>query len=291
MQDPNEFFAEVRQLTDRSLGRLIPDGQKPQRLFDAVRWSIFGGGKRFRPSLVIASGRTFGASDDKLLCTAAAFEMVHTYSLIHDDLPAMDNDVIRRGRETCHVKFDEATAILAGDVLQSLAIFAVATDAELTTDKRIAVLQQLSEAADIMVRGQQMDLEAEGKAVDLEEIDSIHRCKTGAIITAAVRSGAVIGDADDHELSALSNYAEKLGLLFQVTDDLIDLTQTTEVLGKTAGKDTAADKATYPKYHGLERTVELAKALHAEAIGYVSGLDRRVDLLCGIADFVLERKS
>ncbi len=289
MTDLREFFEECSRLVDAELERLIPTS--PERLYDAVRWSVFAGGKRFRPALLIAVGRAFGATDEKLVRSAAAIEMIHTYSLIHDDLPAMDDDDLRRGRATCHVKFDEATAILAGDVLQSLAFGAIANDPELDDATRVKLVAGLAEAAAKMVDGQQLDLEGEGKAIALEELERIHHNKTGAMITASARMGAIIGGADVAELDAVTEYSARVGLLFQITDDLLDVTQTTETLGKTAGKDVAAEKSTYPAFFGIEEARRYARRVHAEALGCLDLPRRDGSLLGRIAGFILERSS
>ena len=292
MHELKSFFSEVSEKIERKLDELIPPAAvEPRRLYEAVRWSVFGGGKRFRPALVFAVGRTFGAPDEKLLRTAAAVEMIHTYSLIHDDLPAMDDDDLRRGRATCHVKYDEATAILAGDLLQSLAFRSISEDTSLGDDVRLKVLAQIADGAAKMVAGQQLDLDAEGAEIDSSEIESIHQNKTGALISASACAGAVIGGAGDKELTAVRNYSSMLGLLFQITDDIIDVTQSSDVLGKTAAKDLAANKATYVSIYGLERSRELAEQVRTEAVAAIDTLNRPVELLRDIADFILERTS
>ncbi len=287
-----DFFAEVTTLVDAELDWLIPaEGMRPQSLRDAIRWSLFGGGKHFRPALLFAVGRAFGAADDQLVRTASAVEMLHTYSLIHDDLPSMDDDDLRRGRETCHKKFGEATAILAGDALQALSFQVIAEDDRLRSDIRIRLTSKLAQAAAKMVAGQQMDLEAEGEKLALDEIEYIHRNKTGALIRFSAEAGAIIADADDADFTAISSFGEKLGLLFQMKDDLLDVTKTTEELGKTAGKDLAAAKATYPAIRGIERTELLATQVHHETKGAISMLGERSEILNHIADFILTRSA
>ena len=288
----DSFFSDVTRQVNAELDWLIPEeGQPPQRLRDAIRWSLLSGGKHFRPALVFAVGRAFGCCDDKLVRTAAAVEMIHTYSLIHDDLPSMDDDDLRRGRATCHKKFGEATAILAGDALQVLAFQAIGDDERLANDTRIALISRLAQAAAKMVVGQQLDLDAEGKELSIEEIEHIHRNKTGALISASAESGAIIGGANPDELTAVRLYGERLGLLFQITDDLLDITQTTEELGKTAGKDAAASKATYPAVMGIDAAKRLAEQVHSEVAAAVGGLGRDSELLIEIADFILKRRS
>ncbi len=292
MNNLSEFFADVSRAVDDKLDALIPSAEvEPRRLHAAVRWSIFGGGKRLRPALLIAAGRTFGAKDEELIGPAAAVEMIHTYSLIHDDLPAMDDDDLRRGRETCHRKFDESTAILAGDALQAVAFQTIADDRHLSPDIRLALVAGLGNAAAEMVAGQQLDLDAEGIDLSIEEIERIHQNKTGALIRFSATAGAIIGHAKEREVKAISEFGSKLGLLFQITDDLLDVTRTTQELGKTAAKDLSAEKATYPSLYGVEGTHDLAEKMYAEAVALLRMIDKPTDLLQEIADFILTRKS
>ncbi|MEO7673212.1 MAG: polyprenyl synthetase family protein [Pyrinomonadaceae bacterium] len=295
MNDLQLFIAESIRTVDESLDKLIPSAETgPRLLHEAIRWSLFAGGKRFRPALVFAVGGTFGAGNGKLVRTAAAVEMIHTYSLIHDDLPSMDNDDLRRGRETCHRKFGEATAILAGDVLETLAFQAVAEDEGLTAEMRISLVAEMARAAGTpfgMVAGQHLDLEAEGKDISVNEINEIHSLKTGALIVACGRAGVIIGNGTSAEEEAISAYSSKLGLLFQITDDLLDVTQTTESLGKTAMKDIVANKATYPSIFGIEETAKRAEALYNEAVACLDPIDRPTHLLAAIARYSLDRSS
>jgi len=292
MDNLSEFFNYCVEIIDTSLDKLIPpEKTAPERLYQAIRWSVFAGGKRFRPALCLAVGKAFGADEKKLLNTASAIEMIHTYSLIHDDLPAMDNDDLRRGRATCHKKFDESTAILAGDILQNLAFSAITNDANLSDKIKVKLISEIAEAAAKMVDGQQLDLESEGKKIALEDLEKIHQNKTGAMIRVSARTGAIIAEADEKELEAITKYAEKLGLLFQITDDLLDVTQTTEVLGKTAGKDISAEKATYPSFYGIEKTKELAKKIHLDAGNSLKNIDHDVDFLRKLSDFILNRQK
>ncbi|MEO7658376.1 MAG: polyprenyl synthetase family protein [Pyrinomonadaceae bacterium] len=290
-----EFFAKVREDVDKTLDELIPSAETaPTRLHEAVRWSVFAGGKRIRPAILIAVGKTFGAVTEKLLNSAAAVEMIHTYSLIHDDLPAMDDDDLRRGKATCHKQFDEATAILAGDVLQTLAFKAIADDTLLTAETRVGLISLIGDAAGTpngMVSGQQLDLDAEGRSLQIDEIEQIHRQKTGALISASALAGAVIGGATEHELAAIDRYAANLGLLFQITDDLLDVTQPTTTLGKTAGKDAAAAKATYPGHYGVDATRDLAANYHKMACDELSLIDKDTLLLDDLARFIIGRSS
>jgi geranylgeranyl pyrophosphate synthase len=293
MADAAEILSEIGAMIDASLDELLPNAAaSPARLHEAMRWSIFAGGKRVRPVIVFAAGRTFGGADERLVRTAAAIEMIHTYSLIHDDLPAMDDDDLRRGRASCHKKFDEATAILAGDVLQTLAFKAIAYDELLPVDVRVRVIQILSDAAGTpggMAAGQQLDLEAEGTAATIEEIREIHNMKTGSLISASALAGAVIAGAKADELAAIKSYGDKLGLLFQITDDILDATQSTETLGKTAGKDAAAAKATFASFYGIEKASEMANELLADVYSSLEPIARDTSLLKGIADMVMHR--
>lgn len=292
MMELKEFFEASRKAVDETLDALIPNSEvEPKKLHAAIRWSVFAGGKRFRPALLFAAGKTFGAGIEKLLKTAAAIEMIHAYSLIHDDLPAMDDDDLRRGRETCHIKFDEATAILAGDRLQSLAFQAIAEESNLPPEIRLRLIAELADSAAKMVDGQHFDLEAEGKTISIKELKAIHQNKTGAMISAAARGGAIIAVAGEKELEAISDYASSLGLLFQITDDLLDVTQTTEILGKTAGKDISAEKATYPAFYGIEETRKLAAEAHAEAVAALNRIDRNTDLLRALVGYILRRQK
>lgn len=292
MSELGEFWAKTVKLVDEKLDELIPsDHVEPKRLHSAIRWSVFAGGKRLRPALLIATGKMFGADEQKMLNTAAAVEMIHTYSLIHDDLPAMDNDSLRRGRATCHVKFDEATAILAGDCLQVLAFSAIAKDKNLRDEIKVAVIAELAEAATKMARGQQLDLEAEKKRISFAELEEIHKNKTGAMICFSVRAGAVIAEVKSDVLEKLTRYASLLGLLFQITDDLLDVTQSTETLGKTAGKDLIAEKATYPSFYGIEKTRRLAEEAYLNTIKILEDIDADTSLLQAFANFILHRNK
>lgn len=290
-----EFFGEGRSLIDAQLNRLLPaESLEPVAVHTAIRWSVFAGGKRFRPLLLLATGTTLGASREELTATACALEMIHTYSLIHDDLPSMDNDDLRRGRPTCHIRFGEATAILAGDALQSLAFETIANDKLLDAQKRVRLIAELATAAGTpsgMVAGQALDLEAESRKVSGAELEQSHRLKTGALIIAAARCGALIANASEVELNLVTRYAAQLGLLFQITDDLLDVTATAEALGKTPGKDARSSKATFPGIYGIEATRERAQHVHQQALAALAEADRETTLLSKIADFILERES
>jgi len=287
------LLASSRALVEVELNNLLPSSAAaPEKIHQAIRWSVFAGGKRFRPALLMATGQAFDATVEMLIRTACAFEMVHTYSLIHDDLPSMDDDDLRRGRPTCHVRFDEATAILAGDALQTLAFKTIAEDNRVDTETRIALISELARAAatpDGMVAGQALDMEAETHQVNSAQLEDIHRLKTGALIVAAARCGAIIGKADENELAAVTSYGSHLGLLFQITDDFLDVTATAEDLGKTPGKDAQSNKATYPALYGMEETRAAAIEAHRDACAALDQIDRPTDVLHRIADFILNR--
>src|SRR5215813_9980265 len=290
-----EFLASCRTLIDAELNRLIPlESTPPQTIHAAIRWSLFAGGKRFRPALLLAVGETFGVSNEKLVRTACALEMIHTYSSIHDDLPSMDDDDLRRGKPTCHVKFGEATAILAGDALQTLAFQTIAEDERLPVALRAQLISEIARAAGTpagMVAGQAYDLEAESREITADELELIHRQKTGAMITAAARCGAMIAGAHERELRAVEEYGRNVGLLFQITDDLLDITATVEDLGKTPGKDVRSNKATYPAIYGITATRELVMQVRRTASEALDTLNIPTELLRGIADFVRNRQT
>ena len=289
------LIIRYRSLVDEKLDTLLPRvGVKPERVHEAIRWSVFAGGKRFRPILLMMTGETLGAQLDQLVRTAAAFEMIHTYSLIHDDLPSMDDDFLRRGVPTCHVKFDEATAILAGDALQTLAFRTISEDESIDATTRVRLIHQLTIASGTpegMVAGQAMDIDGEAREVKADELEEIHRRKTGALITAAACSGAIIARVSDAELVAVSDYASALGLLFQITDDLLDVTATAEDLGKTPGKDARSLKATYPSLYGLEEARAAAARAHHDAQSALDRIKRPTHSLKEILDYILNRNA
>jgi geranylgeranyl diphosphate synthase, type II len=293
-EEVRAYASRVRVLVESTLDELLPaDAEGPSTVHAAMRWSLLAPAKRFRPLLVFASGETFGAKTEALLRTACAFELIHTYSLIHDDLPAMDDDELRRGRLTCHVKFDEAAAILAGDAMQSLAFQTLAEDEALEASLRVRLVAALARASGTpegMVAGQALDLSAEARNdVTSDELELIHRRKTGALIAASARAGACIAGARGPELESVTRYALDLGLLFQITDDLLDVTATADDLGKTPGKDARSQKATYPSLYGFEAARSHAREVHARAIASLDALDRPAPLLRGLARLVLER--
>ena len=258
-----------RALVDAELERVIPAGDEfPPAIHRAMRHSVFAGGKRLRPILCLETGRMLGAHDQSLLRPAAALELIHTYSLIHDDLPALDNDDLRRGKPTCHKAFGEATAILAGDALLTLAFEVLSSPGPPSAESRLRVIQEISHAIGTrqgMIGGQVADLEAEKQRVTVDTLEYIHTAKTGALICAAVRSGALYADAAPDDLARVTVYAEKVGLAFQIIDDVLDVLGTPEQLGKSTGKDVQQHKATYPALHGLEKSRAMACRLLEEA--------------------------
>jgi geranylgeranyl diphosphate synthase, type II len=278
-------------------GFLPKESTPPERIHQAMRYSMFAGGKRLRPVLLLASGEALGAPTptDDLMPAACAIEMIHTYSLIHDDLPAMDNDDLRRGRPTCHKAFGEAMAILAGDALLTQAFRVLAADApHLDAFKQLRVIREISTAAgtvEALIGGQVVDMESEGQAVDAATLEYIHRSKTGAMIRAPVIVGGIIAGADDEQMARLDAYSRRIGLAFQIADDILDVTQTSEQLGKTAGKDQAVSKATYPAIHGLEASQKKARELVEEAVEIVSTIGGEAQILASIARFIVERKA
>ena len=292
--DAREFLTSCRSVIEAELDKLIPkESAEPPSIHAAIRWSVFAGGKRFRPALLLAAGQTFGAPTEQLIGTACAIEMIHTYSLIHDDLPSMDDDDLRRGRATCHVTFGEATAILAGDALQTLAFQTIAEDESLAPSLRVKLIAEIARAAGTpegMVAGQALDLEAESREVTGEELEHIHLRKTGALIRGAARCGAMIAGANESDLAAITEYATNLGLLFQITDDLLDVTATAEDLGKTPGKDARSRKATFPALYGIEATRAQLEVVHRAASMALDQIAKST-LLRSIAESILGRES
>lgn len=286
---------EVAAVTEAALSELLPQPRvAPARLHDAMRYSTLGGGKRVRAMLVFAAGEVTGAARERLRVPAAAIEMVHAYSLIHDDLPCMDDDVLRRGKPTCHVEFDEATALLAGDALQSLAFQAMA-ERKLAdrAEDQVAMIGVFAAACGAagMAGGQAIDLESVGKALTLPELEFMHILKTGALIRASVRMGALCGTAFDAAmLERLDRYAKCVGLAFQVVDDILDEEADSATLGKTAGKDKAANKPTYTTLMELADAKRFAGDLLAEAHESLAPLGAKASRLRELADFIVHRQ-
>ncbi len=296
--DLGRAFEDRRRLVDEALDRALPDEALwPPTIHRAVRYSLFAGGKRIRPQLVLAACEAVGGERDEAMPLACAVEMIHTYSLIHDDLPAMDDDDLRRGKPTSHKVFGEAIAILAGDALLTRAFHLMAelpalTDGE-RVRRRLTATALLGEACGTagLIGGQVMDLESEGRDIAAVDLERLHRAKTGALLGACVRGGAVLGGATPIALESLEGYARAIGLAFQVVDDVLDATEGDLQLGKTAGKDAAARKATYVSVHGLERAREMALGLLDEALSAIAPLGERAGSLVFLARRIVERRA
>jgi len=281
------WMAAVQARTESALERFLPPATTaPGRLHEAMRYAALGGGKRVRPLLCHAAGEVFSAGPADLDAPACAVELIHAYSLVHDDLPCMDDDVLRRGKPTCHVEYDEATALLVGDALQTLAFQVLAEHGG--TPAMLALLAQAAGSRG-MAGGQAIDLGAVGKALTVEELEFMHIHKTGALIRAAVLLGAQVGGADDRALFRLGHFASRVGLLFQVVDDILDAEASTATLGKTAGKDAARNKPTYVSLLGLGDAKRKAAELRAEAKDALGALGPRAGRLNRLTDYIVDR--
>ena len=290
-----QTLEEGRRLADAALERLLPPAADyPAIIHRAMRHSVFAGGKRLRPILAMeGAGLIAGNLPEGIEDLGAALEMLHTYSLIHDDLPALDNDDLRRGKPTCHKKFGEATAILAGDALLTLA-FETLANASIEPARRVAILSHVAASAgtvDGMVGGQVADLEAEGRAIQPAELEYIHRSKTAALIRASVVAGAIAGGANDEDVARLKRFGETIGWAFQVVDDILDVEESSTALGKTAGKDAAQQKATYPSLYGLEKSRQFAKELEARAMAEIEPYGSRAARLRELAELIVHRRA
>lgn len=263
------------------------------RLVSAMAYSLLSGGKRLRPILCFAAAEAVGGCMDDCMATACAIEMIHTYSLIHDDLPAMDNDELRRGRPTCHIAFDEATAILAGDALLTLAFQVLATNRPPSLDSgaQLKIIDIISHAAGEqgMIEGQMRDMESESRILSRDELESIHRLKTGALIRASVKAGALSAGANDQQMKSLDSYAAHIGLAFQVADDILNVTGDPKLMGKATGTDEHQNKATYPSLLGLEQSKTFAQQCVDMALNELSMFDERAEPLRAIATYIIER--
>lgn len=294
--DFSAWMALIQRRTEAALERCLPPAATaPARLHAAMRYSVLGGGKRMRPLLCHAAGEAVGADARAVDVAACAVELIHAYSLVHDDLPCMDDDVLRRGRPTCHVEYDEATALLVGDALQTLAFQVLAglpDDLPPSCQDRLSMIALLAQAAGSrgMAGGQAIDLAAVGMALTVEELEFMHIHKTGALIRAAVLLGARCGAADEESLQRLGRYANRAGLLFQVVDDILDAAGNTATLGKTAGKDAAQDKPTYVSMLGLARARELAARLRAEAHEALDACAPDTLRLRHLTDYIVDRR-
>jgi geranylgeranyl diphosphate synthase type II len=294
--DLSAHMAERRRAVDRALEQLLPPADLvPQTVHAAMRYSVFAGGKRLRPILVIAGAEMVGGSAESVMPTACALELIHTYSLIHDDLPAMDDDDYRRGLPTNHKVFGEAVAILAGDALLTLAFRLLAENFADGRDPRLlrALVSEIADAAGTlgMIGGQAVDVESEGKTVDSGTLEYIHSHKTAALIRAALRAGALLAGATPSQLTAISEAGARLGLAFQIVDDILDVEGSPEELGKPTGRDRRKKKVTYPEQFGLEGSRLKAKSLIEEAKAALQTLGPDAEPLIALADFILERKS
>jgi len=280
---------------DKHLARLLPaEDAPPTTLHQAMRYSVLAGGKRLRPILCLETAAALSERTEGIEDLACALEFIHTYSLIHDDLPALDNDDLRRGQPTCHKKFGEAIAILAGDALLTLAFEILGRMHQPEPYRRTQIIRELAVAAGTrggMIGGQVADLEAAGKKTTASQLELIHRAKTGALIRAAVRCGALFAGARGRAYEHLSNYGENVGLAFQIVDDLLDVRSTSERLGKRAGKDAAKHKATYPAVHGLEESEKAATKLVEAACAELDFLGERADVLAALARHILARAA
>lgn len=292
-----EFFDADHKLIDAALDKFLPpEDTQPPSIHRAMRYSVFAGGKRLRPVLCYESARLFTDAPDELeavLPVACSLEFIHTYSLIHDDLPALDNDDLRRGKATCHKVFGDAIAILAGDALLTLA-FQTMAGAAIEPARRVRVISEIAAGAGTvrgMVGGQVADVEGEGKPVTAEGLEYIHRSKTAALIRSAIVAGAIAGGASNEDVERLRRFGEHIGWAFQVVDDILDVEESSAALGKTAGKDQAQQKATYPALYGLAKSREIAAGLAAKALRELDCYGARAARLRGLAEFLVARRS
>ena len=292
----NHYFSDCQTIIDHTLDSWLPSKSvQPELLHSAIRHSTLSGGKRIRPALVFATAEAFGLKKEQALAAACSVELIHAYSLIHDDLPAMDDDDLRRGQPTCHIKYDEATAILAGDALQALAFEILCQKGDHNAQSRIDMIRTLSVASGTqgMVGGQAIDLDAVGQQLSLEALEKMHNYKTGALIEASIILGAQSAVSPDaHTLKQLQCYAQSIGLAFQVQDDILDITSNTETLGKTQGSDIARNKPTYPSLLGLDGAKNKAQELHKTALESLNGLpDIDTTRLAQISEFIISRSN
>lgn len=259
----------------------------PEVLLEATRYTLFAGGKRLRPALALTAAEVIAGDDAVALPAACALELIHTYSLVHDDLPAMDDDDLRRGKPTCHKKYGEATAILVGDALQTMAFDVLSQSGD------ARAVGELARAAGVagMVGGQQFDLSAEGQQLSLAALQNVHACKTGALIRVSLRLGAILAGASEEHLEALSLYGEQIGLAFQITDDILDVVGDEAAIGKPVGSDAANDKSTYPALLGLDEARRLADAAVARALAALAPFDEKADPLRALAQYILDRQN
>jgi len=293
--DIKTYLTKKRVVVDKALESLVPPAKTyPPKVFEAMRYSLFAGGKRVRPILAIASAEALGAKTAGLLPIAGTLELIHTYSLIHDDLPAMDDDDFRRGRATCHKVYGEAMAILAGDGLLNLAFEALSDPRRSKTvpaRRLVAIIREVSLASGVfgMVGGQVVDMESEGKDVDFPTLEYIHTHKTGALIRASVRVGALYARAGEKRLKALTRYGEMVGLAFQIADDILDIVGTQQEIGKDVGSDLKKGKKTFPSFYGLAESRRRANEVAAHAVAALKDFDRKADPLRELAKYIVTR--
>jgi geranylgeranyl diphosphate synthase type II len=291
--DLQAYLSARQKEVDRALNGFLPKASaRPATIHRAMRYSLFAGGKRLRPILCLAAAEACGGLTKSALPLACALECIHTYSLIHDDLPSMDNDDFRRGRATCHKVFGDGIAVLAGDALLTIAFEIAAEAAPWPRYDLRAIFREISVTAGSrrLIAGQVADLEGEGKRIDRRQLRYIHENKTAALLTTSVRLGAMSANATPPQLGAISDFGRALGLAFQVIDDILDVTQTSERLGKSAGKDAAAHKATYPSVLGLEKSRAEASRLTRQALAALQPLGKRAEMLRALANYLLERE-
>lgn len=293
MFDLSGYLARNNARLDRALSIWIDQLEPGGRLEEAMRYSLMAGGKRLRPNLCLAAAQAVGGSADSVLAVACALEMIHTYSLIHDDLPAMDDDNLRRGKPTCHVAFDEATAILAGDALLTMAFEVVASMPDASPELRLEVIRIISAAAGPkgMVGGQMLDMLSEGTGLGLAELENLHKLKTGTLIEASLAAGALSAGASSAQVEAVRTYGRAIGLAFQVADDILNVEGDPAVMGKAAGTDKLRRKNSYPDLLGLEKSREFAQNLVEQAIQALAGFDSKANALRAIARYIVERKK
>ena len=295
--DIKSYLKQKEDIVNKALYSLLPkEDEFPQRLHKAMRYSIFAGGKRIRPILVIAAAEVFGKTAGSVISIACAVEMIHTYSLIHDDLPAMDNDDLRRGMPTCHKVFGEALAILAGDALLTKAFQVMSQRPAVSSQQSAAILQAIHEIAKAagstgMVGGQVVDIESEGKDIEFPVLEYTHIHKTGELILASCKAGAIMANADDRGLEAITKYGEAVGLAFQIADDILDVEGTKEDVGKNVGGDVKKGKATYPSILGIEESKKRAGELASLAIASLKDFDEKAEPLRAIARYIVERRK
>ena len=293
--DIKSYLNKKKTIVDKALETLVPKAKTfPSSVFEAMRYSLFAGGKRVRPILAIAAAEALGAKTTGLLPIAGSLELIHTYSLIHDDLPAMDNDDFRRGRPTCHKVYGEAIAILAGDGLLTMAFEALSDPRRLKAvpaNRLVPIIREISIASGVfgMVSGQVVDMESEGKDVDFPTLEYIHTHKTGALIRASVRVGAMYAKAGEKRMKALTRYGEMVGLAFQIADDILDITGKQEVIGKDVGSDLKKGKKTFPSFYGLEESRRRAVEVVENAIASLKDFDRKADPLRELAKYIINR--